>query len=137
MHVAAHKAWGKSQQWHEVEGRTVEPFDDRAIHTKPVNVIADESTFSAAEDFCVGFLTMKRGKLVGRRTAGSSGSPLMFDVPGGGLALVCTKKDVFPDGTEFIGFGIAPDIEVPASIKDVVENRDAALEAAIRELSDE
>ena len=137
MHVAAHKAWGKSQQWHEVEGRTVEPFDDRAIHTKPVNVIADESTFSAAEDFCVGFLTMKRGKLVGRRTAGSSGSPLMFDLPGGGLALVCTKKDVFPDGTEFIGFGIAPDIEVPASIKDVVENRDAALEAAIRELSDE
>ena len=43
---------------------------------------------------------------------------------------------VFPDGTEYIGFGIAPDIEVKASIKDVIENRDAALDIAIRELSD-
>jgi C-terminal processing protease CtpA/Prc len=137
MHIAAHKAWGKSQQWHEVEGKTVEPLDDRAIYTKPVNVIADESSFSGAEDFCAEFLTMKRGKLVGKRTAGSSGSPLMFDLPGGGLALVCTKKDVFPDGTEYIGFGIAPDVQVQASIKDVIENKDAALEVAIRELSDE
>jgi C-terminal processing protease CtpA/Prc len=61
----------------------------------------------------------------------------MFDLPGGGLALVCTKKDVFPDGTEFIGFGIAPDIEVNVSIKDVIENRDAALDIATKELSDE
>jgi C-terminal processing protease CtpA/Prc len=137
MHIAAHKAWGKGQQWHEVEGKIVEPLDGRATYTKPVNVIADESSFSGAEDFCAEFLTMKRGKLVGRKTAGSSGSPLMFDLPGGGLALVCTKKDVFPDGTEFIGFGIAPDVQVQASIKDVIEDRDAALEVAIRELSDE
>lgn len=137
MNIAAHRAWGQSQQWHEVEGKIVEPFDDQAVYTKPVNVIADESSFSGAEDFCVGFLTMKRGKLVGRRTAGSSGSPLMFDLPGGGLALVCTKKDVFPDGTEFIGFGIVPDIEVKASIKDIIENKDAALDIAIKELSDE
>jgi carboxyl-terminal processing protease len=137
LNIAAHRAWGKSQQWHEVEGKTIKPLVDQAVYTKPVNVIADESTFSAAEDFCVGFLTLKRGKLVGRRTAGSSGSPLMFDLPGGGLALVCTKKDVFPDGTEFIGFGIAPDIEVNVSIKDVIENRDAALDIATKELSDE
>jgi len=137
MNIAAHRAWGQSQQWHEVEGEIVEPFDDQAVYTKPVNVIADESSFSGAEDFCVGFLTMKRGKLVGRRTAGSSGSPLMFDLPGGGLALVCAKKDVFPDGTEYIGFGIVPDIKVEASIKDIIENKDAALDMAIKELWDE
>ncbi len=57
-------------------------------------IIASDS----AEDFCVGFLTMKRGKLIGSKTAGSSGSTLMFNLPGDGLALICTKEDFFPNG---------------------------------------
>ncbi|MGA1979323.1 MAG: S41 family peptidase [Sedimentisphaerales bacterium] len=135
MYVAANKAWGMNKDWLEVEGKEIEPFKDRAIYTKPVNVIADESSFSGAEDFCVGFKTMKRGKLVGRKTAGSTGSPLMFNLPGGASVLICTKKDMFPDGTEFVGYGIAPDIEVGVTIEDIRNGNDGALNAAIKDLS--
>lgn len=132
--VGAHKAWGQDDAWHEEEGYEINPFDDRSIYEKPVNVIADESSFSGAEDFCLGFLTIKRGKLIGKKTAGSTGSPIMFNLSGGALVLVCAKKDLFPDGKEFIGYGIEPDIEVDTTIKDIIENRDVALDVAIEDI---
>jgi len=132
--IAAHRAWGHDIEWLEVDGKNVHPHKSKTIYSKPLNVIADESSFSGAEDFCVGFLTMKRGKLIGSKTAGSSGSPLMFKLPGGGLALICTKEDFFPNGKAYIGIGISPDIEVETTIKDIIENRDPILEAAINDI---
>ena len=41
----------------------------------------------------------------------------MFNLPGGALVLVCAKRDLFPDGKEFIGYGIEPDIEAETKIK--------------------
>lgn len=32
-------------------------------------------------------------------------------LPGEGVALVCTKQDFSPDGSQFVGFGITPDVE--------------------------
>jgi carboxyl-terminal processing protease len=97
----------------------------------PVAVLIGPRTGSAAEDFCVAFRSLQRGKLIGEPTAGSSGQPLIFGLPGGGNATVCTAHCKFPDGTEFVGVGIKPDIEVPLTVMDVVEGRDAALEAAL------
>ncbi len=133
-HIAAYKSWGAKNDWLEVEGEEIEPFKDKTIYTKPVNVIADESSFSGAEDFCVGFKTINRGKLIGRKTAGSSGSPLMFNLSVGGLALICTKHDRFPDGTEFLGYGIKPNIEVNSTIENIRKNNDEALKVAIKDL---
>ena len=107
------------------------PFTDKVIYTRPIVLLADESTFSCAEDFCVDFLTMKRGVIAGAKTAGSSGNPLMVKLPGGGVALVCTKQDLFPDGREYVGFGIKPDIEIKPTIKDIIQNIDPVLEVAI------
>jgi len=132
--IGAHRAWGEKNVWHEEKGYEIEPFKDRPIYTKPLNVLANEGSFSGAEDFCIGFLTMKRGKLVGRKTAGSSGSPIIFNLPGGALALICSKKDFFPDGTEFIGYGIKPDIEVNVTVKDVKNDNDEALNIAVKDI---
>jgi len=67
-------------------------------------------TFSAAEDFAVVFDAMKRGKIVGEPTGGSTGQPLSFSLPGGGSARVCTKHDRYPDRKEFVGVGIHPNV---------------------------
>ena len=134
MHIAAYKAWGLKQDWFEFEGQEIDGFKDRTIYTNPVNVIADESSFSGAEDFCFGFITMKRGKLIGRKTAGSTGSPLMFNLPGGALILICTKKDIFPDGTEFVGYGLEPDIEVNVTEEDIRNDNDELLNVAIKDI---
>ena len=77
---------------------------------------------------------MNRGKMIGAKTAGSSGNPIWFKLPGGGVALVCTKQDFFPDGREYVGFGITPNIEVKPTVKDVIQNNDPALKVAIQDI---
>lgn len=131
LNIAAHKAWNVKDKWYEVKGEELDPFKDRPIYKKPINLIADESSFSGAEDFCLGFLAIKRGKFIGNKTAGSTGSPLMFNILNGGLVLICTKKDVFPDGTEFVGYGIKPDITIELKIEDIKRGVDKILNAAI------
>ena len=130
--IAAHRGWGSYIEWFESEAYEVLPFDNKIIYTRPIVLLADESTFSCAEDFCVDFITLNRGKIVGSKTAGSSGNPLMFKLPGEGVALVCTKQDFFPDGSQYVGFGIKPDIEVNPKINDIIQNIDPVLEEAIK-----
>ncbi|RIV17364.1 hypothetical protein DYU11_32260 [Fibrisoma montanum] len=105
------------------------------LFSKPVAVLIGGMTFSAAEDFTVAFAAMKRGKLIGEPTGGSTGQPLGFSLPGGIMARVCTKRDAFPDGTEWVGKGIQPDILIRPTAADVLAGRDPALDAALRELA--
>jgi C-terminal processing protease CtpA/Prc len=96
----------------------------------PVAVLIGPETFSAAEDFVVSFKAMKRGLVIGQTTAGSTGQPLMFDMPGGGSARICAKRDTYPDGSEFVGSGIAPDVAVVPTVQDVRAHRDPVVERA-------
>jgi carboxyl-terminal processing protease len=58
----------------------------------------------------------------------------LFDLPGGGKARICVKRDMYPDGTTFVGTGIVPDIHVPMKVEDVREGKDPVLERAALEL---
>ncbi|MEQ9380502.1 MAG: S41 family peptidase [Imperialibacter sp.] len=103
-------------------------------YTKPVVVLTSGRTFSAAEDFVVAFDAMKRGKLIGETTGGSTGYPLEFDLPGGLKARVCMKRDTYPDGQEWVGVGLKPDIVVRPKAADLQAGRDTVLEAALEYL---
>ena len=106
------------------------------VYTKPVVVLTSGRTFSAAEDFAVAFDAMQRGTLIGETTGGSTGQPLVFSVPGGIMARVCAKRDTYADGREWVGQGIAPDIEVHPKVADLRQGRDTVLEAALEYLED-
>lgn len=99
-----------------------------------VIVLTSAQTYSAAEDFTVAFDTMKRGTIIGEATGGSTGQPLMIDLPGGGSARICTKKDSYADGKPFVGVGIQPQIVVHPSLADFRANRDTVLEAALKQI---
>ena len=99
--------------------------------SKPVVVLASAATFSAAEDFLVAWKNSGRGKIIGEPSGGSTGQPLSFTLPGGGTARVCTKKDTFPDGAEWVGKGIDPDILVHPSLADVQAGKDTVLDRAL------
>ena len=107
----------------------------KIFYDKPVMVLIGPRTFSAAEDFTVAFDYMKRGKLIGMPTGGSTGQPVPFALPGGGSARVCGKRDTYPDGKEFVGIGIMPDIAVKRRIKDLWNGKDAAKEKALEILN--
>jgi len=105
-----------------------------AIFNGPVAMLIDARTFSAAEDTAAVFRLMGRGVIVGAASGGGTGQPWLFDLPGGGSARICVKRDSYPDGTTFVGTGIIPDIEVPVTIADVRNGNDAALERAAQAL---
>lgn len=135
-YVPTYRAWsGPSEQW-KLLGRPDDTYTKphNRHFTGPVAVLIGPRTFSAAEDFVVSFAAMKRGILVGQATAGSSGQPLVFKLPGGGLARVCSAQETFPSGREFVGIGITPQIMVEPSIADVRAGRDPVIVAAARAL---
>lgn len=102
--------------------------------TKPVVVLIGPATASAAEDFVAAFDALKRGKTIGEPTAGSTGQPIWFSLPGGIVGQVCTNRTTFSDGTEYVGVGIHPDIVVRPTTADVRAGRDPVLAAALGSL---
>jgi C-terminal processing protease CtpA/Prc len=116
MYIPAHASWNYPKEWYTQKSYRMNPVKNKTIFEKPVVLLINESTFSAAEDFCVGFRNMKRGLIVGSPTGGSTGNPIPIELPGDGWLQICTKKDTYPDGTEFVGIGILPDIEVKETV---------------------
>lgn len=98
----------------------------------PVALLIGPKTFSAAEDFAAIFAQARRGMLVGEATGGSTGQPLMLDLPGGGQARICVKRDFFADGTDFVGKGIGPTHEVKNTVAAVRHGSDPVLLEARR-----
>ena len=93
---------------------------ENPVYTGRVILIADLMCGSACEDFVMPLKFSGRATVVGETTGGSSGQPYMYDFGNGMLFRVGTKRTYFPDGSEFEGVGIKPDIEViptPADIK--------------------
>lgn len=120
-----------SLEWRPLDGSGAShPHQTRPIFNGPVAVLTSARTFSAAEDFVMAFDALKRGILVGQRTGGSTGMPMSFNLPGGGSARICVKWDSYPDGREFVGEGIAPDVEVAPSAADIRGGRDPVIERA-------
>ena len=136
LYVPAWASWGYGQQWHREPSQWMQPTRRVTPYTGPVVVLIDRGTFSAAEDFCAVFKGMKRGIFVGTPTGGSTGNGVRVElIPGFSYANICSKHDVGPDGTDFVGKGIQPDIWVDETYASWFEDKtDAALTAALKYL---
>lgn len=131
----AFRAWGYPTDTYESADNTELPDPDQ-YYAGTVAVLSGTGTFSAAEDFLVAFDVMDRGPIIGQASGGSTGQPLGFYLPGGGTARITTKRDTYPDGSDFVGDGVQPDTLAPPTVKAFIERRDLALEAAIQYVSD-
>lgn len=102
----------------------------------PAVVLTSVLTASAAEDFLIYLYGQKNIVRVGVYSNGSTGQPVQIELPGGGSAMICTKKVTLPDGEEFIGVGIKPDILIERNLNDTLYplQFDSQLEAAIQYL---
>ncbi len=135
MYVPAFASWNWEQKRYQKEGEILQPVD-KPIYTKPVVVLVNGATYSSAEDFCVGFRGMERGQIIGLPTAGSTGNPVIVPlIPGVIDAGICSKADLAPDGTVFVGIGILPDIEVRENAVDYLNGKDPVMEKAVECLS--
>ncbi len=130
---AADRARGALPGWFDVPPFEVPADPDHHVDV-PVAVLTGAHTFSAAEDFVASFKARHRGITVGEPTAGSTGQPLFFPLPGGGSARVCTRDDRAPDGVAFEGVGLRPDMVVSPTVESIRRGTDPALERAARAL---
>lgn len=134
QHIPSLKSWGEKQKWYEGEHNPPpvpllkEPF------LGPLVVLIGSITASAAETFLVPLHSSGRAILVGEKTAGSTGNPLIVSLPGGGSAGICTLQSLYPDGSEFVGIGIIPDVQVELTRSDIAKGRDSVLEKGIEVL---
>jgi carboxyl-terminal processing protease len=93
--------------------------------------LVDGGCVSACEDLIEPFKDNGRAMLVGETTQGSSGLPFYYDFRNGMSLKIAVKRYYMPDGSEFEGVGIKPDIEVHPSIDDLKQKRDAILQTAV------
>lgn len=121
-----------SGTWLAASPDTILPRRDRAGYPGPVAILASSRTAGAAEDVLIAFRNSTRGPIIGETSAGGTGQTLVLRLPGGGgwQFRVTVTRDAFPDGTEFVQTGIAPELPVQVRVEDVLAGRDAVLDRA-------
>lgn len=131
----AFASWGEKEAWYGGDPVSIEP-SSLSRYTGPLVVLTDANTMSTSEDFLVPLDYSGRALLVGEATAGTTGNPVNVPLPGGAILRVCSLWSTYPDGREFIGTGIEPDIAVHPTVAGIRANRDEVLEKAVAVLRD-
>ncbi|WP_245753905.1 S41 family peptidase [Aquisalimonas asiatica] len=107
---------------------------DAPRYTLPINMLANEKSYSNAEILAHAFSTLERGTLVGQQTYGgviSTGSHSLID----GANLRRPYRGWYlPDGTDMEHNGALPDILVEQTPEDEVADRDRQLDRAVDDM---
>ncbi|MCX6620902.1 MAG: S41 family peptidase [Acidobacteria bacterium] len=110
-------------------GAIIQP--SKPIYHGKVLVLTGTACASACEDFVMPMKHSGRATIVGSRTFGSSGQPFSHDFGNGMSFRISSLRMYFPDGSEFEGVGIRPDIEVQPSLADLRSGKDVVLDRAL------
>jgi len=104
------RAGGKDSQ---VQERVLMPDSSGVKHPGPCVVLMGPANMSSTESF----LLMMRAagcKLIGMKSAGSSGNPKPHDLGNGVTVMIPSWRDLSLDGKSLEGAGVEPDVIVPA-----------------------
>jgi carboxyl-terminal processing protease len=96
-----------------------------------VILLVDGGCVSACEELVEPFKNSGRGIIVGETTEGSSGIPYTYDFHNGMTLKISVKRQYFPDGSEFEGVGIKPDVEIHPTIESLKSGQDVILQKAL------
>ncbi|SIN73020.1 S41 family peptidase [Algoriphagus halophilus] len=104
-------------------GRQKKQFD------KPIYILANERTFSAASILVSTFKSLPNIKIVGVTTDGSSGNSHKVELPHSGLSVKTSTMVSFQkDGKLLDGVGTSPDIELTRSLDQIFFQEDYQLQ---------
>lgn len=126
-----HRAFRQPQETVRTRQPRIAPSRGRRF-SGPLVVLVGEQTHSAAEGGFVSVIRARpRTQLAGEPTAGSTGQPMGFRLPGGGLGAVCSRRTLAPDGSAFVGIGFQPDVRMALTWEDVYLGRDSMVDRAV------
>jgi carboxyl-terminal processing protease len=92
-------------------GRVIKA-DHSALPRRPLVVLVDRETASAAEIVAAALGENKRAKIVGTRTFGKASIQAVVPVPGGGAVKLTVAEYLTPNGRSLHNHGVRPDVTV-------------------------
>jgi carboxyl-terminal processing protease len=106
----------------------IEPQE--TLYSGKLILLTDRACSCACEDFVMPFKFAKRATLVGDTTAGTYSMTRHLDLPNGMMLNISAVRHTFPDGSQFEGVGITPDIGLENNAEDLRAGRDKVLAKA-------
>ncbi|MBP7461565.1 MAG: S41 family peptidase [Candidatus Delongbacteria bacterium] len=103
----------------------------KTVFLKPIVLLTNRDCASSTEDFILQMRSLPHVTMLGDTTAGSSGNPLMKELPNGWIYGISNWQEVRPDMSYYETIGLAPDHQVWISVEDSTAGRDRILEAAV------
>ena len=116
--------------WYAGGPDTITPHANAPAYSGRVAVLTSVGTAGPGEDLLVAFRNSQRGVIIGETSAGNPSEAAAFPLPKNWSVQFSVRRDAFPDGVEFVGRGIVPEVSVSVTVRDVLAGRDAALEKA-------
>ena len=113
--------------------RAFDPTKDRPAYRGKVAVLMGPACMSSNESFLMMIKQVPGCTTLGDRSFGSSGNPKPHDLGNGVTVYLPSWRDIRPDGSLLEGQGIAPDVEVKVTEKELTK-ADPVLEAALKAL---
>jgi len=103
-------------------------------YTLPINMLANEKSYSNAEILAHAFNTLDRGTLIGEQTYGGVISTGSYTLINGATVRRPFRGWYLQDGTDMEHNGAIPDIRVPQTPEDEVADYDRQLETAVKNM---
>lgn len=98
-------------------------------YNKPIYILANEKSFSAASVFVAAFKNIPNIRVVGITTDGSSGNSDRFELPNSQLRIkISTMVSFQKDGKILDGLGTEPDIRIERDFNQILYKSDTQLE---------
>lgn len=102
-------------------------------YQKPIYILANERSFSAASVLVSAFKGLPNIKVAGVNTDGSSGNSQRFELPNSGLhGKISTMVSFQKDGKILDGIGTQPDIEIERNLDQIFLKQDYQLNMLIK-----
>jgi hypothetical protein len=113
-----------------VRGRTVKPGGAQQF-LKPVALLTNRRTFSAAEDFSLAMRELPHVVHVGDTTGGGFGNPIFRELPNGWTYRLPVWRQLTSDKENLEGIGIGPNVHITMTGNMNLFGRDTIIENAI------
>jgi hypothetical protein len=105
---------------------------DYFFYNKPVVILSNAGSFSAADGFLNAFADLPQVTIVGESSAGGSGATRQFQLPRTRLLIALSSMASFrPNGRLFDGNGIEVDVAVKPAVEDYTTDADTVLARGI------
>jgi carboxyl-terminal processing protease len=118
-------------RWTNPAGERIEPY------SRPVAILTDSISLSAAEIFAGGMQAIGRARVFGETSPGQALPALWDKLPNGDVLYHAFADFVTPLGVRLEGRGVIPDEPVPLTREDLLAGRDSALSAALQWIANE